>query len=47
MMPFLYKERQAKIKESTMSSIFKMADYNKIEQNAELREKIQREKNKY
>jgi len=24
-----------------------MADYNKIEQNAELREKIQREKNKY
>jgi hypothetical protein len=45
MMPFLYKER--KRRESTMSGVLKMADYRKIEPNAELREKIIQEANKH
>jgi hypothetical protein len=44
MMPFLYKER--KLRESTMSGVFKMADYTGTSATPELREKIKPEVDK-
>ena len=44
MMPFLYKER--KLKESTMSGVFKTPDYTGTSATPELREKIKREVDK-
>jgi hypothetical protein len=43
---FLYKNKQAKGKEATMSGVFKAPDYSKTEPIPELRERIQREANK-
>ena len=43
-MPFLYKER--KQRESNISGVVSTPNYTKIEPNAELREKMQREANK-
>ena len=45
-MPFLYKERQAKRKVTSVNGVLDGPDYSKIEPNAELWEKIKKESNK-
>ena len=45
-MPFLYKERQAKRKATSVNGVLNGPDYSTIEPNAELRENIKKEANK-
>jgi len=46
MMPFLYKERQAKRKAASINGVVSTPDYSRTEPNAEIMEKMQREANK-
>jgi len=46
MMPFLYKERQAKRKATSVNGVINVPDYSGISATPELRAKIRKESNK-